>query len=145
MKHLLTIIIVCITLCFPSSAFASTYISKVTVSVTDGEGTVIQDATVSVTCGSTTISPTYANNLYTGYFGKDKCTQGKQIYATAVWNGKTQSTEPFVIPVNEKQTLAIVFGDEPVTQVPEFGIVTGAMALLTSGGSLLAFRRMRKS
>lgn len=31
------------------------------------------------------------------------------------------------------------------TQVPEFGLLTGAVAMLTSGGSLLAFRRMRKA
>ena len=33
---------------------------------------------------------------------------------------------------------------QPVS-VPEFGLITGAVAMLTSGGTLLAFRRMRKA
>lgn len=144
MKKVLALCIICINLIYPPYAAASTYISKVTVSITDASGTVITDAKVTVTCGTTTITPTYANNLYTGYFGKDKCTQGKEISATAVWNGKTQSTIPYVIPVNEKQSLEIVFGNEPIHTVPEFGLLSGVFAALTSTGTYIAIRKRKR-
>jgi hypothetical protein len=119
---------------------ATTYIRGFVYNASDHQA--VPNASVSVTCGSETKGGT-TNSLgkYSLTFNNNTCNDGDMIGVHAT-SGELQGNgggevEGITADIN------IGMADVFVSQVPEFGLVTGAIALLTSGGSYLALKRKR--
>ena len=128
------------------AAPSGTIIEGTVYDISSGNPVAVSGATVNITCNeqSKTVT-TGGNGQYYAVYTISTCPLGASFSVTA---GKENlgGAENGTVD-NRFESLDINIGHANIfmTQVPEFGIVTGAMALLTSGGSLFAFRRMRKA
>ncbi|MFW5703912.1 MAG: hypothetical protein ACOCXQ_03675 [Patescibacteria group bacterium] len=108
----------------------------------DEGGNFIADADVYVQCGTFSI---VVNSGPTGHYATAAdqldCNNGDTVTVTATKDGRTGSNSDTVALSGDAFIdVAIV---DVVIQIPEFGLVTGGAALLSSAGSL-AFLRRRK-
>ncbi len=133
----------------PANAFANSLYTMVRGNVYGDNFAGLGGLTVTVTCADavknhvetkTAITDNYG--LYTVNFDKNTCGAYQPITSTVTYKGQTQ-TQTVYVSHDQQATLDFYYGT--MTSVPEFGLVTGAMAALTSGSSLFAFRRMRKA
>jgi hypothetical protein len=99
-------------------------------------------ATVTVTCvhnGTTNVlSDTTTNGgVYQIFFDKEDCDSGDSVTIHAIKDGETGSVST-VIPENNNLKVDIMLA---ATAIPEFGLMTGVGAILTSAGAFYAMRR----
>lgn len=103
----------------------------------------ISGLTVTVSCvgknnkTKTKTAITDGNGLYTVNFKEDKCEDFNPVTSKVTFNGQTQNETVYVSEQNTA-TLDFYFGSE---SVPEFSMLTGAMAVLGSAGAFLVLRK----
>lgn len=130
------------TLAFPLSAFAQvsgTFVQGFVYDTTHSNAPVA-NASVFVKCNNTT--QTVATNSlgkYAATFSLSDCNDGDSIHVSANKNQLAGSGVGTVSNVVTNINVGVV--NVFVSQVPEFGMLTGALALLTTGGSFFALRR----
>ena len=128
----------------PATAFAQlsgTFVQGFVYDTTNGNAAV-PNANVFVKCNSTTLpATTNASGKYAVTFDVSDCNDGDALSVSANKDDLQGTNTGTVNEVTTNINVGVV--NVFVSQVPEFGLVTGAMALLTSGGSFLAFRRMK--
>lgn len=109
----------------------------------DENGNTIPDADVYVQCGTFSVVVTSGpTGHYATAADQLDCNNGDTVTVTATKGGRTGSnTETVALSGDAFIDVAIV---DVVIQIPEFGLVTGGAALLSSAGSL-AFLRRRKN
>lgn len=131
---------------FAQSAASGTIIEGTVYDVSNNNRVTVSGATVNINCGGQrqTVS-TGANGQYYAVYSTDVCPLGANFSVTA-GKGTLGGAENGIVD-NRFENLDINIGHANIfmTQVPEFGLIPGAIAALTSGGSLFAFRRMRKA
>jgi hypothetical protein len=95
---------------------------------------------VTVSCnGVTQQTHTNGNGLYTASFPPNLCRKYSFVSATIQVNGQTQTES---VLVSSQNTATMDFSCNTLS-VPEFGLIPGALATLTSIGSFLAIKRKR--
>ena len=140
LSTLFTIAVVLLVL--PLTAFADNEGFLVKVHLT-GTYSGVTNAVVNVTCGGVTQLAVFQGGTYNTTFTNPACTNGSAIVVTATYGQSSATINDAITNRGTGATNVFLQLDGPIAQVPEFGLVTGAMALLTSGGSLFAYRRFR--
>ncbi len=117
-------------------------ITKVRGTITGPDGKPFKHADVTVTCdGETKSTKTGGNGWYNATFhGINTCDEGDTAYITASKDGISGSATGVVV---EKKDGRFVDRNFSIINfsVPEFGLFTGAIALIGSAGTFYALRK----
>jgi len=145
MKKIFSLLtILALTLVFPLSASAQvsgTFVQGFVYDTTHSNAPVA-NANVFVTCNSTTHSvTTNGAGKYASTFSLAECNDGDPIHVSANKNNLSGNGSGTVSNVVTNINVGVV--NVFVSSVPEFGMLTGALALLTTGGSYFALKRKR--
>lgn len=98
------------------------------------------NASVTATCnGHNAVTSTDAGGNFTATFASGDCTDGQTVTVFASLNGKTGSDSK-TAGSPAKVEFGTIFLQESAS-VPEFGLVTGAVALLGSAGAFVAMKK----
>lgn len=137
-----SVIAVVAALSFPLQAMAQasgTFVQGFVYDSTNGNAPV-SGASVFVKCNSTTIpATTNGAGKYSVTFNVSACPENATVTASASKDDLQGTGSDTVDNVTANINIAVV--NVFATQVPEFGLLTGAAALLGSGGTFFAFRR----
>lgn len=115
-------------------------------------GTRLGGLTVSVSCVirekkngdlkiRTKTDVTDANGLYTVKFNAERCEAYENVYASVTYNGETKNHSVWV---SHQNTATMDFYYGSATNVPEFGLIPGAIAAVSSAGAYFALKRRVK-
>ncbi len=146
-SSVISAIVLGINIAFPLSALATTW---PTVTLVGGQVTdkithaTINGAVVTLTCNGITKTslPTDVGGVYNVVF-ESGCNTGNLVTATATTgDGKVGTGEGVALPV-DILNINLAVANVQVASVPEFGVIPGAMALITSAGSFLLFKKRK--
>jgi hypothetical protein len=101
-------------------------------------GSPVDSASVVVTCDSNVLdSSTSAGGGYLVTFTTDQCPSGATAYVSASSGNLSGSNNGVVNGLSVDVNLALV----DVSLVPEFGVITGIVAIIIGSGAFLVIRR----
>lgn len=109
--------------------------------VTNPDSSPAVGASVLITCNSIThFGPTDVNGYYKILFNSGECPDASMVTAQAV-KGTLHASDGVIVPgtIDGDVRMDIALISPPI--VPEFGMLTGAVASLVSGGLFLLKRR----
>ena len=125
-----------------ANAFSTVLQYGVVVGEVTHGGNAVVGANVSVSCNSFTLTTTTnGTGVYTVQFGNSQCLVGQTVTVNATSGSLNGSNSGLMDNGSSFGGIKVDVAVVNVPLVPEFGLITGAFAALTSGGLFMIKRR----
>lgn len=124
------------------SALATVQVGVVEGLVKNPDNTAAVGASVDVLCNGTTLNDTTdGSGFYFVQYADGVCVEGETVNVSATLGGLTGNNSGVMTASGYTEGLKLDVAIVHVPLVPEFGLITGALAMIGSAGSFLVLKR----